>query len=81
MSYSRHVTKFSEGKNLTKHELKKLRSLYQHLQLEYPDLPDVIGDHPEDLLAKLGYYVHGAGTRPGDNVDWNLAYNKGKLVG
>ena len=68
-----------EGKTLNRRELRRLQSsLYNHLQSEFPELPNVAGDRPEDL-TKLGYFVHGdVDNSKDDGIDWDLAYDKGK---
>lgn len=71
--------------------MRRLQSLYNHLQSEHPDLPTSIGDHPEDLLTQLYmslagegpgkqgglYFLDGVLDNTGGNVDWDLAYNEG----
>ncbi len=73
-----------EGKTLTKRELKRLQSLYTHLQSDCPDLPLGTSDNPEDFLAKLLMRGSGEGKGelfyPDESVDWDKAYNKGEQL-
>ena len=71
--------------------MKRLQSLYNHLQSDYPNLPGNLAGNPEALLSKLlmaATHGEGLATKGGlffldsesseEPIDWEMAYDEGE---